>query len=138
MLRGMVLSHDRNSLLLEVAEVLSGEEGREQVRIWGDTGWLCRPYVERFPLGSEWVIAANHCTPSYGLSGTGWKSEPDSTTTDYYVSFCGEHSVPVSEGYAVGWITSSREAGALPDSVALSDLRSLVATWKLAKEKPHD
>ena len=137
-LRGKVLSHDRNSIHFEVVEVLFGDEDRAHVRIWGDNGILCRPYVERFPAGSDWVIAANRCTPSYGLGGWRTKSEPDSLLTDYYVSVCGEHSVPVFEGYAVGWITSSRKGGGVPDSIAVADLRSVAQGWKSAAEDPHN
>lgn len=40
-----------------VLERLKGPEVAAEIRIWGDNGALCRPYVTQFPRGTEWILA---------------------------------------------------------------------------------
>jgi len=42
---------------LEILEVLQGATTEKGLRVWGDNGSLCRPYVMKFPEQSEWVFA---------------------------------------------------------------------------------
>lgn len=59
---GKVLSHKGNSMDLEIGEVLQGTLYREEIRIWGDNGSLCRAKLEGFPDGSEWLLVLNPIT----------------------------------------------------------------------------
>jgi hypothetical protein len=40
-----------------VLEQLKGPEVAREIRIWGDSGVLCRPYVSQFPRGTDWLLA---------------------------------------------------------------------------------
>ena len=85
-----VLSRRGNSIDIEVGRRLRGDEDRSPLRVWLRTGDYCRPPVDTFPPGTEWVMALqridelpeggfNPATPnvSYGRVG------------DYTLSSCG-------------------------------------------------
>ena len=76
------------------------------IRVWGDTGALCRPYVTSFPIGTRWIFAVRRShTPGEG---------------DYAITFCGEHWLEVRGDQAVGRITRP-QYGEVLESVALAD-----------------
>ena len=52
-----VRSYYRHSMDVTIVEVLRGIETRQAIRIWGDDGALCRPYVTAFPHGTRWIFA---------------------------------------------------------------------------------
>ena len=87
--RAKVLRHfDRSrgvdrAMEVEVFEVLKGSARGRRLRIWGDDGGQCRPYVNGFAVGTEWIFAVNR------LRGG-----------DYAISVCGEYWARV-EGEAV-------------------------------------
>jgi len=47
------------SMIVEVIEKYKGSEKRKRIKIWGDNGALCRPYISQFEIGSYYVIAPN-------------------------------------------------------------------------------
>ncbi len=53
---GTVISHKGNSMDLLVDEVIKGKLYQEEIRIWGDTGLLCRAKLDNFPDDSEWLL----------------------------------------------------------------------------------
>ena len=67
------------ALAMDVAvlEQLKGPALPREIRIWGDNGALCRPYVSQFPLGSEWILAVYpqrreiEGSPDYVIPGCG-------------------------------------------------------------------
>ena len=52
-----VLRESGNSIDVRVSRVLRGELFTEEIRIWLDTGDLCRAPVGSFELESSWVMA---------------------------------------------------------------------------------
>ena len=54
---GQVAALSGNSLDLLVTRVLRGEIHQEEIRVWLDTGELCRAETGSFPLESTWVMA---------------------------------------------------------------------------------
>jgi hypothetical protein len=84
--------HGRNrkvdlAMDVEVAEVLKGGSVPARVRVWGDSGALCRPYVSAFPRGTEWIFAIRP------LSGS---REPDAHRGgDFYIPGCGAYWLEV-------------------------------------------
>ena len=101
--RGEVLSHRGNSMDLQVDEVLQGKLYQDTIRIWGDTGSLCRADLERFENASEWVLVLdtietvpeggfNPSTPniSYGREG------------DFSLNRCGVYWLEYRNGYVRG------------------------------------
>lgn len=101
--RGEVLSHRGNSMDLQVDEVLQGKLYRDTIRIWGDTGSLCRADLGRFDKASQWVLVLNTIdtvpeggfnpsTPnfSYGREG------------DFSLNRCGVYWLEYRNGYVRG------------------------------------
>ncbi len=82
---------------VEIQRVLKGNNTSEIVRVFGDTGALCRPYANKFPLNTNWVFALN-------LLSTGANGE-----LQYYISSCGEYSLPVRAGKVFGRIKSDQQ-----------------------------
>ncbi|KAA3440555.1 hypothetical protein [Rufibacter hautae] len=64
------------SVQVEVVQVLKGKEERKEVKIYGDDGALCRPYIDVFKKDQFYVI---------GL----YKGDSEAGE-DYAVSICGE------------------------------------------------
>ena len=90
---GEVRSHHKNSMEVEVLEVLKGNEERKRIRIWGDTGALCRPYVSAFPVGTTWLLAvfplrAGTIDEQPPSSREGFTSPPGGR--EYAISVCGD------------------------------------------------
>ena len=103
---GEVRGYERHGMDVRVLEVLKGREPRRTIRVWGDTGALCRPYITSFPIGTRWILAVHRSrTPGEG---------------DYAIQFCGEHWLEVRGDQAVGRITRPGY-GEILESVALAD-----------------
>ena len=67
---------------VEVDGVLQGRLTSAKLRVEGDDGHLCRPYVSRFPVGTRWVFALNRLRDD---------------SQDYYVSVCGFYAQKVEK-----------------------------------------
>jgi hypothetical protein len=105
-----VRSYYRHSMDVAVVEILKGAEERATIRIWGDTGALCRPYVTTFPPGTRWIFALQR------------QREPGGR--DYTISVCGDFWLEVRGGQAVGRVAVA-EHGPINESVPLADM----LTW---------
>jgi len=75
------LSHMPMAMRVEVLEVLKGKEERKSIIVWGDNGWLCRPYVSQFKKDSVYVLALNE-------ENGKWEEEQENRK-DYFVRSCG-------------------------------------------------
>ena len=42
---------------VRIERVLLGKHTAKTVRVWGDNGVMCRPYVSGFPVNTRWVLA---------------------------------------------------------------------------------
>jgi len=69
---------------LKVIRVFQGALVGRELRVWGDNGILCRPYVTQFPENSEWIFALNR-------GGDTW-----------YISICRENWLRVENGRTKG------------------------------------
>jgi hypothetical protein len=72
------------SMEVEVLEVFKGVENRKKVKVWGDFGNLCRPYLNQFSFDSLYVIA-------FHKGEKGNFGHIDETESDYSISNCGEY-----------------------------------------------
>jgi len=50
------------SMTVEVIEKYIGSEKRKTIKIWGDNGALCRPYIANFEIGKYYLIAPSKIT----------------------------------------------------------------------------
>jgi len=107
--RGQVLQHHPGpspAMDILVLETLTGGLFDSGLRVQMGDGMHCRPEMERFPVGSEWVIALNGpgAKPGRGLA----------------LSDCGEYWVRVEGGEVVGSLDGGQgETKRMP----LSELR---------------
>lgn len=115
--RGISLAMD-----VEVIEVLSGSNDLRQIRIWGDNGSQCRPYVSAFPEGTEWIFAVS---PS--------KNERESG--GFALSACGEYWVKVENSMITGRIAGSNfpRADQKPDQMELEVFKGALSQAISAK-----
>ena len=100
-----VKSYERHGMDVAVVEVLRGKEDRRTIRVWGDNGALCRPYVGTFPRDTRWILALQR--------------EPGSG--DYAISGCGAFWLAVKGDQAVGRVVAT-EPGAATESVPLTSM----------------
>ena len=70
------------SMTVEVIEKYIGYEKRKKIKIWGDNGMLCRPYIANFEIGKYYLIAPSKIGET---SDNGVKGDYDffSCFTDY-------------------------------------------------------
>lgn len=70
------------SMTVEIIEKYIGSEKRKKIKIWGDNGALCRPYIANFEIGKYYLIAPSLLTET---DENGEKNDYDffSCFTDY-------------------------------------------------------
>ena len=123
---GEVLSYYKNSMEMRVIEVIKGTEERKRIRVWGDNGALCRPYVNHFPIGTKWLLALQKTIGEHRPSF--WErffSAP--AESEYAISICGDFWIEVRAERAVGRITVEHHSNDLewvPLNEMLTWLRS--------------
>lgn len=89
---------------VKVLEVWRGVWHAPTIRIWGGAGWLCRPEVDRFRVGTEWVLA---------VDGPG--SKPGATP-DHALSMCGQYWLEVVDEKARGNICNDEDMTAVQEA----------------------
>jgi len=92
-----------------VREVLKGAEARATLRIRGDNGILCRPYVSKFPPGTTWVFAL-HQAPE--------------KRSEYALSACGEYWLRLEDDRVRGYIHRDPQQTGPEIEMGLAELRS--------------
>jgi hypothetical protein len=98
----------------EVLERLKGGPLARDIRIWGDDGALCRPYVRGFPRGSEWILAIRPLAAE--MPGR----------PDYFIPGCGAYWLKVDNGRVRGHISAG--APGLPEQdLSLDAVRRALA-----------
>ncbi|MDT0556215.1 hypothetical protein [Patiriisocius hiemis] len=45
------------SMTVEIVKKYKGSESKKRIKIWGDNGILCRPYISNFEVGKYYLIA---------------------------------------------------------------------------------
>lgn len=101
---------------VDVHEVLSGYAERGVVRMYGDRGWLCRPSLAMFPVGTEWIFA---------LNGPGSKPAMD---PGYALSVCGQYWLRVINGAVLGNIADEKDMHA-SEILPLGEFRGRCAAF---------
>ena len=102
---------------VDVLEIFKGA-AKSRIRIWGDNGAQCRPYVRAFPLNTEWILAIS-------------KSKgDDSAPGDYVISVCGEYWAKVENTNITGRLSSPTPPGVndKPEQMSLRDFAARLRT----------
>lgn len=70
------------SMIVEITIKYKGSESKKRIKIWGDNGILCRPYISVFEIGKYYLIAPTRIESD---SETGDNNDYDffSCHTDY-------------------------------------------------------
>ncbi|UUV21375.1 hypothetical protein [Paenimyroides aestuarii] len=93
------------SMEVEIIDIYKGNEKRKKVIVWGDIGYLCRPYLSLFEEGKYYVIAFEK-----GSEGSGKFGHKDEKITDYAISICGEYwlKADLKKQKALGFINKNK------------------------------
>lgn len=96
-IQGKITRHDTGyspAMVVHVSEVLKGGLLDSGMVVQMGDGMHCRPTLENFPLGSEWILALNG---SGSKPGEGWA-----------LSHCGEYWLRVENGEVIGSIDGTQ------------------------------
>ncbi|MEE4191390.1 MAG: delta-aminolevulinic acid dehydratase [Halieaceae bacterium] len=104
---GRVVASSGNSIDLSVTRNLRGELFRDTVRVWLDTGDLCRAEVGSFPLESTWVMALDRIdeVPPGGFD-PGTPNLSFGREGDFSLSRCGGYWLKLAENMVTGNLTN--------------------------------
>jgi len=91
------------------------------IRVWGDDGALCRPYVSAFPRGTRWIFALKRLR------------EP--AAQDYAISICGDFWLEVRGDVAVGRIIEPQHGRNL-ETVPLADMLAWIHSGSAGRITP--
>lgn len=97
-IEGDILGYDGDmplSMTVEIIKKYKGKETRKRIKIWGDNGMLCRPYLGSFERGGYYLIA-----PS--LLGEYHNEGESATDYDFFACSTDYLSVDMEKGYAYG------------------------------------
>lgn len=118
---GKVVAQKDYSMDVAVQRVLAGS-APAQIRIQGDTGKACRPYVAQFPIGSSWVfaltVADEPSQPAAAGSAPAGSAPAGSAPAgpEYQLSICGSYWLRVDGSTAHGDIGPGPSGRAAQDS----------------------
>lgn len=100
---GKILEHKGNAADFEINQIHKGKEFLEVIRLWGDTGNLCRPNIYSFPKNTEWVLALNKIIsiPTDGFNPS-TPSFSYGRVNDYEPSNCGAYWLKLEHGFVTG------------------------------------
>lgn len=81
------------SIKFLIKEKIRGIESSDTIIIFGDNGFECRPYIEKFKPNTKWIVAVDRLQNTGGV---------------YELSICGEFHLAMSNGIANGRITNQK------------------------------
>ncbi|WP_372860989.1 hypothetical protein [Spongiibacter sp.] len=97
-----------NSADLNLVQTFAGKEHNTRIRLWADSGALCRPNIDEFPVGSQWVMALQRIEQPPDDAFNPFKPNISfGRKGDYYLSSCGVNWLPVKSGRVSGNILSA-------------------------------
>lgn len=72
-----------HSMTVEIIKIYKGTETRKKIKIWGDNGALCRPYIANFGIGEYFLIAPDLIGKPNSTKESKTDYELFSCSTDY-------------------------------------------------------
>ena len=100
--------YDQNtamSMEVEVIELYKGNISENKIKVWGDNGALCRPYLDTiFEEGKYYIVGLFS-----GGDGKNGYFHKDETTDDFAISSCGQFwlYIDIDKNMAYGIINSN-------------------------------
>lgn len=73
------------SATFEIVEILKGQETRKAIKVFGDDGADCRPYIDTFEMNKYYVVGLIKCVDAERKFGI------RETKNDYQIIVCGEY-----------------------------------------------
>ncbi|WP_044213093.1 hypothetical protein [Flammeovirga sp. OC4] len=55
------------SMNFEVKKIFRGQVFKDTILVYGDNGMACRPYIDKFKIGEEWLLALNKLDSNYEI-----------------------------------------------------------------------
>lgn len=126
-IRGRVLRHTGGGktpaeMDVEVLENFVDEAPKKVISVSGDDGGQCRPYISRFPVGTEWILALGHAIKDAKEARDYMMYGPDKG--DFAISNCGAYWLEVKEGKVRGNVDDDTEQGKYGNQeIPLEELR---------------
>lgn len=160
---GEVIGRKGNSADFNISQTyfdraVNFKEFQPTIRLWGDDGKQCRPAIDQFPKGTQWLLALNKITET--VAGGFDPNTPNVSygrINDYYLSQCGVYWLPINEGMVSGPLAKSERwqwqqpatnpvllelvaayiEGVIPEQALIEASKPLNATKKLMEETKH-
>jgi hypothetical protein len=85
-LKDKIMGHEGKmpySMTVEIIKKYKGSETREKIKIWGDDGKECRPYIANFKIGDYYLIAPNLLGDNKLINESSTDYDFFSCSTDY-------------------------------------------------------
>jgi hypothetical protein len=107
------------SATFEIVEILKGQENRKEIKVFGDNGFLCRPYINKFQKGKYYIVGLYKCQNIERENGI------KETVDDYQISSCGDYWVDYSPDNKTvkGFINKKKK----PTIMTLEKIKSVIA-----------
>ncbi len=101
---------DRIPVIMEIKvdEVFKGKNVPAKIRVHGDRGADCRPYLNQFPPNTQWIFALN-----------------EMPSGEYTISVCGEFWLKIKKNEIKGQIIYDQKHP--PKTISLSTFREMMS-----------
>lgn len=99
-------------MFVEVDEVLKGKISSKTIKIYGDNGYLCRPYVTEFKVNESYIL--NLYTPVAEFDNAGKEK--------YAISICGVNWLQIHKNKVTGNIYTEKSI----DKVELKKIKEII------------
>jgi len=93
--KAIKLNDVNHGMDVKVIHSYHGQMPEDTIRVWGDTGILCRTYTDRFEIGDT-IIMNLHLMDYY------YAYYPEENIGDYILSSCGVHFLEVKDNNVIG------------------------------------
>lgn len=88
--RNVVLEDQIVAMKVRITQLIKGEEERDEIIVYGDNGYRCRPYIDaNFQIGRSYLVSLHRASE---LGEIRYES-----SDNYVISICGEYWLPYDE-----------------------------------------
>ncbi len=134
---GTVIASKGNSVDVAVEQLMRGSENKPSVRVWLKASDYCRPPVDTFPIGTQWVMALHQITEQ--VEGGFNPHTPNVSygrVEDYRLSSCGGFWLQQIEDRVTGNLIAAPRWDHNPKMTpVLIDLVTAYANGQLTRDK---